>query len=115
MRTTIFIGPDITAHPLLTDADRDAITDHFAGHVFWVPPIFDLATLAGRVLARGPEAAGRVALVGSTAAVARDWLRPIFPTVPICAVGAKLDWPGAAPTMRAIETALDLVSVEEPW
>lgn len=129
MRTvTIFVGADLAAHPLITPLERDAILEHFAGRVYWctsgagpldeygVSFSADLSTLVGRVLARSPEAAGRVVLVSEHAATSRDWLRSLFPSTPICAVRSDvLAWPGAARFVAAVEAALDLVTAEEPW
>ena len=127
MRITVFIGPDLSAHPFVTQLDGEALNEHFAGRVYWcadatgsrdengVVRSFDLAALAGRVLARSPEACGRVVVIGAHSSHARDWLRTIFPSTPICAVGASLDWPGTARVVSAIEGALHLEGAEEPW
>lgn len=118
MRTTIFIGPDIASHPLLTTDEREALAERFFGRVYWCGSptgSLDLARLAGRVLARSPEALGRVVLVGATAPAARDWLAALFPCVPLSAIGAGLDWHGAEVLVNAVEKSLVSDDLGEPW
>lgn len=128
-RVTAFIGPELAAHPLMTELDRDVITEDLVGQAFWCVdltdepdadgrrPAFELAPLAARVIVRGPEAVGTVVVIGTRAASVRDWLRPLFPSVPICAIGTGFDWPGAATLLGAIDTAVaKLTGVEvEQW
>ena len=118
MLTTIFIGSEVATHPLLTADEREAITERFVGRVYWCGSpagSFDLATLAGRVLARSPEAPGRVVLVGARALAAREWLVPIFPCVPLSTVDTDLDWHGASALIAAVEQSLASAGAEEPW